>query len=146
MAWNPELDAELTRLRNSGLSFRQISKLMGVSRNAAICRFHLLKGTPFPSNVARQLERKGRIEEQAERQARQQRILARLEVEIADGRDRDSAIRDAYEAGASTSMIGRTLGISGQRVWQIAVSAQTGMRKPKAGAELLPAPDPQLAS
>jgi hypothetical protein len=118
MAWNSRLDAKLIRLRNSGLSFGQIAKRMSMSRNAALSRFYWLKRT-------------------AERQAKQQRILARLEAEIADGRDRARAIRAAHKSGVSTSVIGRTLGISGQRVWQIAVSGPARVRKSR--------PDPQSA-
>ena len=127
MAWTPELDLELTRLRGGGRSFGEISKLMGVSRSAALGRFSRLSGKVFPS---RQVPRDVRNRLRAERQAWQQRALANLRTEIAAGRDRNCAIREAYRAGASQTKIGKIVGLSPTRVHNITAAPVVAINIP----------------
>ena len=128
MVWNPELDLELTRLRDGGLSFGKISKLMGVSRSAAIGRFQRLNGKLFPSQIARQKQINASKRLLAARREREQRLITKLKAEIAAGNRRNRAVKEAYEAGATVSAIGRALGVTPQRVQQIA-AAQGAKRK-----------------
>ena len=128
MVWNPELDLELTRLRDGGLSFGKISKLMGVSRSAAIGRFQRLNGKLFPSQIARQKQINASKRLWAARREREQRLITKLKAEIAAGNRRNRAVKEAYEAGATVSAIGRALGVTPQRVQQIA-AAQGAKRK-----------------
>ena len=110
--WNSNLDAELMRLRNRGFSFGEISVRMGVTRSAAIGRFNRLIGNVFPSEA----KRRRRI---AERLETQRRLAKKLKADIAAGKDRDRAIKEAYEAGATTRTIAKVVGVSFQRVQKI---------------------------
>ena len=42
-SWKPENDAELLRLRRNGCSFSETGRQLGVSKNAAVGRYHRLK-------------------------------------------------------------------------------------------------------
>ena len=44
--WTPEMLRTLKRLHESGLSFRQVAKEMGVTRGAALGAFHRMKLPP----------------------------------------------------------------------------------------------------
>ena len=97
--WNSDLDAELMRLRKRGLSFGQISVRMGVTRAAVIGRFNRLIGNVFPSDAARLREKAADARRRAAARFEKQRHLAKkLRADIAAGKDRDRAIKEAYEA------------------------------------------------
>jgi hypothetical protein len=96
------LDAELIRLRKRGLSFGQISERMGITRSAAIGRFNRLIGNVFPSDAARQREEAADVRRRAaERLEKQRHLTKKLKADIAAGKNRDRAIKEAYEAGAT---------------------------------------------
>ena len=118
--WNSDLDAELVRLRNCGLSFGQISVRMGVTRSAAIGRFNRLIGNVFPSEA----KRRRRI---AERLETQRRLAKKLKADIAAGKDRDRAIKEAYEAGAGVRTIAKVVGLTFVRIQQI--TAKLGAKR-----------------
>ena len=118
--WNSDLDAELMRLRKRGLSFGQISERMGVTRSAAIGRFNRLIGNVFPSDAARLREKAADARHRAAAQLEKQRHLAKkLRADIAAGKNRNRAIKEAYEAGATTRTIAKVVGVSFQRVQKI---------------------------
>ena len=118
--WNSDLDAQLMRLRNRGLSFGQISSRMGITRSAALGRFHRLSGKLFPSEAARrQEEAEDARRRAAERLKKQRQLAKKLRADIAAGKDRDRAIKEAYEAGATTRTIAKVVGVTFTRVQQI---------------------------
>ena len=118
--WNSDLDAELIRLRKRGLSFGEISAKMGITRGAALGRFQRLKGKIFPSQVVREQEiADARRRRKAARLEKQQRLVKKLKADIAAGKDRNRAIKEAYEAGATVRAIAQGIGLSVGRVQQI---------------------------
>jgi hypothetical protein len=118
--WNSHLDAELIRLRKRGLSFGEISAEMGITRGAALGRFRRLKGKVFPSQVAREQEIADAIRRRkAARLEKQQSLVKKLKADIAAGKDRNRAIKEAYEAGATVRAIAKGIGLSVGRVQQI---------------------------
>ena len=118
--WNSDLDAELIRLRKRGLSFGEISAKMGITRGAALGRFRRLKGKVFPSQVAREQEIADAIRRRkAARLEKQQRLVKKLKADIAAGKVRNRAIKEAYEAGATVRAIAQGIGLSVGRVQQI---------------------------
>ena len=118
--WTSDLDTELMRLRNRGLSFGQISVRMGVTRAAAKSRFNRLIGKVFPSEAARQREDAAiRKRQAAERLEKQQRLANKLRADIAADKDRDRAIKEAHEAGATLRTIAKVVGLTFARVQQI---------------------------
>ena len=118
--WNSDLDAELIRLRKRGLSFGEISAKMGITRGAALGRFRRLKGKVFPSQVAREQETAdARRRRKAARLEKQQSLVKKLKADIAAGKDRNRAIKEAYEAGATVRAIAQGIGLSVGRVQQI---------------------------
>ena len=118
--WNSDLDTELVQLRKRGLSFSEISAKMGITRGAALGRFRRLKGKVFPSQVAREQEiADARRRRKAARLEKQQRLVKKLKADIAAGKDRNRAIKEAYEAGATVRAIAQGIGLSVGRVQQI---------------------------
>jgi hypothetical protein len=118
--WNSDLDAELMRLRNRGLTFGQISSRMGITRSAAVGRFHRLSGKVFPSQVARRREEAEDARRRlAERLEKQRRLAKKLGADLAAGKNRDGAIKEAYEAGATVRTIAEVVGLTFARVQQI---------------------------
>ena len=118
--WNSDLDAVLMRLRNRGLSFGEISARMGVTRSAALGRFHRLSGKLFPSEATRRREEAEDARRRAASRLEKQRSLAKkLRDDIAAGKNRDRAIKQAYEAGATTRTIAKVVGVTFTRVQQI---------------------------
>ena len=121
--WNSDLDAELIRLRKRGLSFGEISAKMGVTRGAALGRFRRLKGKIFPSQIAREQEIADAIRRRkAARLEKQQRLVKKMKADIAAGKDRNRAIKEAYEAGATVRAIAQVIGLTAARVHQIAIA------------------------
>ena len=118
--WTSDLDAELIRLRKRGLSFGEISAEMGITRGAALGRFQRLKGKIFPSQVVREQEiADARRRRKAARLEKQQRLVKKMKADIAAGKDRNRAIKEAYEAGATVRAIAQGIGLSVGRVQQI---------------------------
>ena len=121
--WNSDLDTELVQLRKRGLSFSEISAEMGITRGAALGRFQRLKGKVFPSQVAREQEiADARRRRKAARLEKQQRLVKKLKADIAAGKDRNRAIKEAYEAGATVRAIAQVIGLTAARVHQIAIA------------------------
>ena len=126
--WNSNLDAELMRLRKRGLSFGQISERMGVTRGAAIGRFNRLNGKLFPSDKKRRREDSADARRRAAvRLEKQRHMVKKLKADIAAGKSRDRAIKEAYEAGATIRAIAKVIGVSFQRVHRI--TAETGAKR-----------------
>ena len=126
--WKSDLDAELMRLRKRGLSFGQISQRMDVTRAAAQSRFNRLIGKVFPSEAARRREDAAtRKRQAAERLEKQQRLAKKLRADIAADKDRDRAIKEAYEAGAGVRTIAKVVGLTFARIQQI--TAKMGAKR-----------------
>jgi|SRR6516225_4828271 hypothetical protein len=121
--WNSDLDTELVQLRKRGLSFSEISAEMGITRGAALGRFNRLKGKVFPSQVAREQEiADARRRRKAARLEKQRRLVKKMGADIAAGKDRNRAIKEAYEAGATVRAIAQVIGLTAARVHQIAIA------------------------
>lgn len=122
--WDGKADAKLLKLRNEGLSFAQIAERMGISRNAAIGRAQRLAGRIFPSQIARNEQAKLEAVERGQKSAQEQKaIVRRIKKAIAAGSPRLKVIEQALAKGATYQIIGDALGLSKQRVHQIALDA-----------------------
>ena len=123
--WNRERDAALVELHSQGLSFAEIGRRIGVTRNAAISRFHWIGGTKFPSEH----ERKARAAAERERRLKllrekQEQAVQELRRDLATDMLRRDAILKALESGATCKLIGLELNVSGARVHQLAAKAR----------------------
>jgi hypothetical protein len=123
--WDRERDALLVELRAQGLSFAEIGRRIGVTRNAAISRFHRIRGTKFPSEH----ERKARVAAELERRRRplkekRERAIQNFRRDMATDMLRRDAILKAMEAGATCKLIGFELKVSAARVHQLAAKAR----------------------
>jgi len=123
--WDRERDALLVELRAQGLSFTEIGRRIGVTRNAAISRFHWIGGTKFPSEH----ERKARAAAERERRLKllrekQEQAVQELWRDLATDMLRRDAILKALEAGATCRLIGLELNVSAARVHQLAAKAR----------------------
>ena len=108
------------RLRNRGLSFGEISARMGITRSAALGRFHRLSGKVFPSEAARRREEADDARRRlAERLEKQRRLVKKLKADLAAGKNRERAIKEAYEAGAGIRTIAKVIGVTFSRIQQI---------------------------
>jgi len=123
--WDRERDAALFELHSQGLSFAEIGRRIGVTRNAAISRFHWIRGTKFRSEH----ERKAKVA--AERECRlkllrekQLQAVQELRRDLATDMLRRDAILKALESGATCKLIGLELNLSGARVHQLAARAK----------------------
>ena len=112
--WDRERDAALVELHSQGLSFAEIGRRIGVTRNAAISRFHWIRGTKFRSEH----ERKARVAAERERRLKplrekQEQAVQELRRDLAADMLRRDAILKALESGATCKLIGLELNVSG---------------------------------
>ena len=123
--WDRERDAALFELHSQGLSFAEIGRRISVTRNAAISRFHWIRGTKFRSEQ----ERKAKVAAERERRLKllrekQQQAVQELRRDLATDMLRRDAILKALESGATCKLIGLELNLSGARVHQLAARAK----------------------
>ena len=123
--WDRERDAALVELHSQGLSFAEIGRRIGVTRNAAISRFHWIRGTKFRSEH----ERKAKVAAERERRLKllrekQEQAVQELRRDLATDMLRRDAILKALESGATCKLIGLELNVSGARVHQLAARAR----------------------
>ena len=123
--WDRERDAALVELHSQGLSFAEIGRRISVTRNAAISRFHWIRGTKFRSEH----ERKAKLAAERERRLKflrekQQQAVQELRRDLATDMLRRDAILKAMEAGATCKLIGLELNVSAARVHQLAAKAR----------------------
>lgn len=123
MLWTSERDTRLIKLQADGLSGSEIAEIFGTTRNAVIARSNRIRGVVFPADKARRerlvvefaaLERK--------RLAKQVLTIQQLRQNLKSGMDRRHAIGLARQDGATSVAIAAALGISRQRVSQLAPS------------------------
>jgi len=119
--WDRERDAALVELHSQGLSFAEIGRRIDVTRNAAISRFHWIRGTKFRSEQERKVERERRLKLLREKQ---QQAVQELRRDLATDMLRRDAILKALESGATCKLIGLELNLSGARVHQLAARAK----------------------
>jgi len=119
--WDRERDAALFELHSQGLSFAEIGRRIDVTRNAAISRFHWIRGTKFRSEQERKVERERRLKLLREKQ---QQAVQELRRDLATDMLRRDAILKALESGATCKLIGLELNLSGARVHQLAARAR----------------------
>jgi hypothetical protein len=126
--WTPKRDEQLRQLDGDGFSAAKIAESLGTTRNAVLGRLHRLNGASltFPSYI-KQLE-EGRARTAARMKERDRvatKVIAKLHQEIARGVDRYEAIARARKAGVTLQAIGDAMGITRERVRQIARKRQT---------------------
>ena len=118
--WDKSRDAKLARLKSQGYSFAEISRAMGITRNAALSRHQRLVGKTFPSDILRKAEAKARSKSRKNEDARlRDALIATIRSDIALGKPREDAIRSALKNGASFATVGDALGLTRQRIHQI---------------------------
>lgn len=116
--WNDRLDARLLKAKEDGASFSEAALRLGVSRSAALGRYHRLAGTRFPSQQCGS-ERTKYQQERAAAQWKESAAIRELDLALSCGANRDNEIRRAYAAGCSLAGLSRHIGVSDGRIWQI---------------------------
>jgi len=116
-AWNERLDKRLVADHLAGLSFAEIGERLGVSRCAAIGRYHRLQGKVFPS--ATPAGRAAAPSKRAAQEWKDKNVLDTMDADIAAGGDRNAAMRTAYLSGCRLSALAAHLGLSKVRVRQL---------------------------
>jgi hypothetical protein len=119
--WTLERDAALKHHEAAGLSASKIAVLLGTSRSAVLGRSSRLRGKVFKSQVDRsKLDKIASAKRRGAKAAREDAIIAALRADLHAGVDRIIAIGRARRAGATLRAIARFLGLTHQRVHQIA--------------------------
>jgi hypothetical protein len=122
--WTAEKDKQLRRLEGAGLSAAQIAPRLGTTRNAVIGRSVRLRGLIFPSQRQReQKERALRAARLREQRERTTASLASMRRAIAKGMPRNVAIVAAATGSVTYQAIADELGLTRQRVQQIAAAS-----------------------
>jgi hypothetical protein len=121
--WTPKTDERLRLLQGEGLSAARIAEQLGTTRNAVLGRQHRLSdmSLTFPSYIRQEKEARARNAARIKKRDRINRTaVARLHREMARGVDRNRAIVRARKAGATLQAIGDAVGVTRERVRQIA--------------------------
>lgn len=119
--WTAEKDKQLHRYEAAGLSAAQIADRLGTTRNAIIGRSVRLRGLVFPSQREKERrERAKRAEHLRQHEERIANALEQMRRAMAKGAPRNVAIASAVKARATYQAIGDELGLSRQRIEQIA--------------------------
>ena len=102
-------------LKAEGLSFRDVSKRLGVSLGSVTGRYYRLKGVRHPSQIARDAEiKRTRKLRRLARNKEKSSAAIQAAIDLRNGIEPSAAIETARMAGASLEMIGTCLGISKQ--------------------------------
>ena len=107
------------------MSAKWIAIELGATRSAVLSRYHRLQDN------GEQYRQTQRAKDQAETQARRQAkidVLNSLKQNLAQGTARDTAILTALEAGATHRAVANVLGLTQQRITQIAARSSTGRK------------------
>jgi hypothetical protein len=121
LTWTDRLDAKLRKLKRDGLSFAEIAEKMGITRNAALGRFQRISGVVFPSTLERRRTRAVAAKARSDARLRKEaESIRKMKAAIAGGTDKGKAMSQAHAAGATFVAIGKVLGISSVRAYQIA--------------------------
>lgn len=124
MEWTRAQDTKLMTLIAEGKSASQIAPVLGTTRNSVIGRSNRIRGTVFQSDVERLTrQRRASVERKRAIAARRTLAIGAFKRCLDKGMRRDKAITSAIAAGATLRQIGGILGISYQRVGQIASGA-----------------------
>lgn len=125
MKWTKDSDRRLLAAVRAGLSIRGAARHLKISENAAIGRWHRIKGFIFQSDIEqRRLALERILERKKVRACREREAIARMEHLLKLGADRSTAVVAARSSGASYRIIGERLGVSRQRVHQIINTAR----------------------
>ena len=108
-------DDLILSLRAEGLSFRDVSKRLGVSLGSVTGRYYRLMGVRHRSQIARDAEiKRTRKLRRLARNREKSSAAIQAAIDLRNGIEPSSAIEAARMAGASLEMIGACLGISKQ--------------------------------
>ena len=117
--WTRDMDRKLLRGVERGLSRGRMAKELGVSRSAAIARYHRIKGVVFESDRKRRIDAARQAKERKRRRAEAAaKLMSELSRRIRSGMSRYEACRIAREEGASLNVIARHFGVTRQAIHQ----------------------------
>ena len=122
--WTPERDRRLQAYEAEGLSGAAIAERLGTTRNAVLGRSQRLRGLTVTYKAYVKLLRRLRAATAPrlrERKRRKQESMKRMRGEIAKGIPRNVAIKSARKRGATLQAIADEIGLTKQRIQQIAV-------------------------
>jgi hypothetical protein len=118
--WTPARDKSLQKLEAAGLSAAQIAERLGTTRNAVLGRSARLRGVVYRYYMRREKELRAKCASRRhERDHRSDALLSEMREAIAKRVPRNIAIAKAVEGGVTYQAIGKELGLSRQRVYQI---------------------------
>ena len=118
--WTAARDDALKQMKADGLSASEIAVRLGVTRNMVIGRSNRLRGTIYRSEIKRNSATMAKSAHRREQlMAREKSAMERLRADLAQGRLRDEAVREAFESGARLRSISAELGLTFQRIQQI---------------------------
>jgi hypothetical protein len=108
-------DAMILRMKESGSSFSDIAEATHSTIGSVTGRYYRLKGVRHPAQIIRDLNRK-QLRRTVRAASNRKKSAAAIEAAIAihKGCDLRAAVSTARALGASFSLIGACLGISGQ--------------------------------
>ena len=130
--WTPERDRRLQAYEAEGLSGAAIAERLGTTRNAVLGRSQRLRGLTVTYKWYVQKQRQSRAAGETKRREKRRRERAAIEhmrTEIAKGILRDVAIASAVKRGATYQAIADRIGVTKQRVQQLAVAFGVERRK-----------------
>jgi hypothetical protein len=126
--WTPERDRRLQAYEAGGLTGAAIAERLGTTRNAVLGRSQRLRGLHVTYKAYVETLRKQRAAN-AQQQRRRQQAVERMQAQIAKGIPQSRAIMAALRRGAMYQAIGDAIGVSKQRVQQIAAANGIARRK-----------------
>jgi hypothetical protein len=119
--WDESKDARLKKLKAQGYSFAEVGEAIGVTRNAAIGRYARLTGKYFKSEIERKQKAKlDTLARRAEHEKQRSAQINEIKLALEHGADRGELIQQARENGATFQTVADALGLTRQRIHQIA--------------------------
>jgi hypothetical protein len=117
LLWTNEMDRRLLRGVERGLSRGQMAKELGVSRSAAIARYHRLQGIVFQSDRKRLADSAKQARERKRRRAEiAAEMASKLARRIRSGMSRYEASHLTMQEGASLELIAGYFGVTRQAI------------------------------
>jgi hypothetical protein len=119
--WDESKDTRLKKLKAHGYSFAESAEMIGVTRNAAIGRFARLNGKYFKSETERkQKAKQDTLARKTEREKQRSLQVDEIKRALECGTKREDLIQRARANGATFQTVADALGLTRQRIHQIA--------------------------
>lgn len=119
--WTADMDAKLRagRERKAPIPFSALGASIGVTKNAAIGRWHRISGTLFPYDIELgRLTMAQRAARAAEKRKHEDAGLRALASALAQGKSKGEAVATARKRGATLESIAKHFGVTKQAVHQ----------------------------